>query len=139
MRLDIGTAPDSWGVWFPDDPRQIPWRRFLDEVVEAGYEWIELGPIGYLPTDPATLGAELSARGLRATCGFISGALHEPGAWPDLERQAREAGSLLAALGIPNMMPRSADRGGVRAEAADRCDMGALRGDDAACRRAAAR
>jgi inosose dehydratase len=73
-------------------------------VVEAGYEWIELGPIGYLPTDPATLGAELSARGLRATCGFISGALHEPGAWPDLERQAREAGSLLAALGIPNMM-----------------------------------
>ncbi|MGW3142594.1 SDR family NAD(P)-dependent oxidoreductase, partial [Streptomyces sp. NPDC001139] len=31
-------------VWFPDDPRQVPWDRFLDEVAEAGYAWIELGP-----------------------------------------------------------------------------------------------
>src|SRR2546425_12847708 len=52
-RLRIGSAPDSWGVWFPDDEQQVPWRRFLDEVTEAGYEWIELGPYGYLPTDPA--------------------------------------------------------------------------------------
>ena len=41
--LRIGTAPDSWGVWFPDDPNQVPWRRFLDEVVESGYEWIDSG------------------------------------------------------------------------------------------------
>ncbi|MBT2475291.1 2-keto-myo-inositol dehydratase, partial [Microbacterium sp. ISL-103] len=47
--LRIGTAPDSWGVWFPDDPKQVPWQRFLDEVVAAGYSWIELGPYGYLP------------------------------------------------------------------------------------------
>src|SRR5262245_17357285 len=104
MKLDVGTAPDSWGVWFSDDPRQIPWRRFLDEVVLAGYEWIELGPIGYLPTDPATLRAELAARGLRATSGFISGALHEAEAWPVLERQARDAGALLADLAIPFMV-----------------------------------
>ena len=51
-RLRLGTAPDSWGVWFPDDPHQVPWQRFLDEVVEGGYRWIELGPYGYLPTDP---------------------------------------------------------------------------------------
>jgi hypothetical protein len=30
----------------PDDPAHIPWPRFLDEVVEAGYEWIELDPYG---------------------------------------------------------------------------------------------
>src|SRR6202035_2687135 len=40
--LRIGTAPDSWGVWFPDHPRQVPWQRFLDEVQAAGYHWIEL-------------------------------------------------------------------------------------------------
>ena len=51
MNVKVGTGPDSWGVWFASDPKQIPWRRFLDEVVEAGYEWIELGPYGYLPTD----------------------------------------------------------------------------------------
>jgi len=22
--LRLGTAPDSWGVWFPDDPKQVP-------------------------------------------------------------------------------------------------------------------
>ena len=38
--LRIGTAPDSWGVWFPDDPKQVPWQRFLDEVAQAGYSWI---------------------------------------------------------------------------------------------------
>jgi inosose dehydratase len=42
-RIRLGTAPDSWGVWFADDPAQTPWSRFLDEVAEAGYEWIELG------------------------------------------------------------------------------------------------
>ena len=49
MKLTIASAPDSWGVWFPSDPKQTPWHRFMDEVVEAGYEWIELGPPGYLP------------------------------------------------------------------------------------------
>ncbi len=50
----VGSAPDSWGVWFPDDPNQTPYTRFLDEVAASGYQWIELGPFGYLPTDPET-------------------------------------------------------------------------------------
>ena len=42
-RLRLGSCPDSWGVWFADDPRQTPWRRFFDELAEAGYRWLELG------------------------------------------------------------------------------------------------
>ena len=49
--LRFGTAPDSWGVWFPEDEHQVPWPQFLDEVEQSGYAWIELGPYGYLPTD----------------------------------------------------------------------------------------
>ena len=26
-KLTIGVCPDQWGVWFPEDPLQIPWRR----------------------------------------------------------------------------------------------------------------
>ena len=26
-RLHLGTAPDSWGIWFPDDPKQPHWSR----------------------------------------------------------------------------------------------------------------
>ena len=60
MNVTIGSAPDNWGVWFPSDPLQIPWQRFLDETAEAGFEWTELGPYGYLPTDVPTLRAELT-------------------------------------------------------------------------------
>ena len=75
-KLIIGTAPDSWGVWFADDPQQTPWERFLDEVAESGYKWIELGPYGYLPTDPERLRDELGRRGLTLTGGAVFAGLH---------------------------------------------------------------
>jgi inosose dehydratase len=99
MNTRIGSAPDSWGVWFASDPRQTPWERYLDEVTEAGYEWTELGPYGYLPTDPATLRSELDRRGLKATAAFAMGHLEDPGAWPELERQMLGGGELAVALG----------------------------------------
>jgi len=34
-RLAVGSAPDSWGVWFANDEQQTPWERFLDEVGEV--------------------------------------------------------------------------------------------------------
>ncbi|MGW5679128.1 sugar phosphate isomerase/epimerase family protein [Streptomyces sp. NPDC003860] len=81
-RIRVGSAPDSWGVWFADDPEQVPWQRFLDEVADAGYEWIELGPYGYLPGDPAVLGAETGRRGLKVSAGTVfTGLHHGPAVW----------------------------------------------------------
>jgi inosose dehydratase len=77
-KITIGSAPDSWGVWFGSDPRQTPWRRFLDEIVQAGYTWTELGPYGYLPTDVPTLKSELSQRGLRVSGTFTQADLARP-------------------------------------------------------------
>ncbi|MFD4557273.1 2-keto-myo-inositol dehydratase, partial [Streptomyces sp. NPDC058469] len=37
--LCLGSAPDSWGIWFPEDEQQVPYIRFLDELATAGYEW----------------------------------------------------------------------------------------------------
>ena len=68
-KITIGTAPDSWGVWFASDPEQLPAEQFLREVVEAGYEAIELGPYGYLPNDPAELQDALDAHGLTVLAG----------------------------------------------------------------------
>jgi inosose dehydratase len=31
-----GLGPYSWGVWYSEDEHQLPWQRFLDELVEAG-------------------------------------------------------------------------------------------------------
>jgi len=99
MNVKIGSGPDSWGVWFADDPKQIPWRRFLDEVVEAGYEWIELGPYGYMPPDVDTLKSELGQRGLKVSGTFTLANLEEPSAWPEVERQVVGGSELVAALG----------------------------------------
>ena len=101
MNIQIGSAPDSWGVWFPSDPKQIPWQRFLDEIVEAGYDWTELGPYGYLPTDLSTVRAELDRRGLKLSAAFAMAHLEDPSAWPALERHVLGSGALAAALGAP--------------------------------------
>jgi inosose dehydratase len=101
MNIQIGSAPDSWGVWFPSDPKQIPWQRFLDEIVEAGYEWTELGPFGYLPTEPATLRTELDRRGLKVSAVFAMAHLEDASVWPALEQHVLGSGELAASLGAP--------------------------------------
>lgn len=99
MNVRIGSAPDSWGVWFPSHPQQIPWQRYLDEVALAGYEWTELGPYGYLPTELPVLRDELARRGLKASAAVAIAHLEDPAAWPDLERQVLGGGELVAGLG----------------------------------------
>jgi inosose dehydratase len=105
-RLRLGTCPDSWGVWFADDPLQTPWERFLDEVADVGYEWLELGPYGYLPTDPAQLTDELGRRGLKAAGGTMHGhsGLHRAGDWPDILRVTRRVAGLTAAVGAQHLV-----------------------------------
>jgi len=98
MPITVGTAPDAWGIWFPDDPRQIPWQRFLDEVAEAGYAWIELGPFGYLPTDLPKLRDELDQRNLKVCACVVEGDLVDPERWPGIEKQVLGGGELAAGL-----------------------------------------
>jgi inosose dehydratase len=100
-RLRLGSCPDSWGVWYADDPRQPPWPRFLDELASVGYEWLELGPYGYLPTDPARLADELARRGLKVAAGSMHGAsgLHRAADWPAIVAKTRAVAALTAAVG----------------------------------------
>jgi inosose dehydratase len=98
-RFRVGSAPDSWGVWFPRDPRQTPWTRFLDEIARAGYEWLELGPHGYLPADARSLRPELEARGLRLAGGTVGGPLHQRAELPAIRAQLLDVAQLAGALG----------------------------------------
>jgi inosose dehydratase len=102
--LQLGSCPDSWGVWFADDPRQTPWTRFLDEMAAAGYHWLELGPYGYLPTDPARLSDELAARGLSCAGGTVAGFGGPHGDLKELMTATREVAVLTAALGAENLI-----------------------------------
>ncbi|MFR9724164.1 sugar phosphate isomerase/epimerase family protein [Streptomyces sp. MS19] len=104
-RIRVGSAPDSWGVWFADDPQQVPWQRFLDEVSTAGYEWVELGPYGYLPTDPAVLRDELDRRGLRVSAGTVFTALHRgPAVWDGTWEHVSGVARLAKATGARHLV-----------------------------------
>ena len=100
-QLCLGSCPDSWGVWFADDPRQTPWNRFLDELAGAGYRWLELGPYGYLPTDPTRLQDELAQRALWVAGGTMHGlsGLHRPDDFDAIAAQTRRVAALTTATG----------------------------------------
>ncbi|WP_120003003.1 sugar phosphate isomerase/epimerase family protein [Nesterenkonia muleiensis] len=103
--LRIGTAPDSWGVWHADDPGQVPWQRFLDEVVQSGYEWIELGPYGYLPTDPHQLADELGKRALQLSAGTVFTGFHKgEEQWQRAWDQALAVAGLASKLGAEHLV-----------------------------------
>lgn len=104
-RIRVGSAPDSWGVWFPEDPGQTPWERFLDEVADAGYEWIELGPYGYLPTDPARLADETAKRGLKVSAGTVfTGLHHGPAVWEETWEHVSRIAALTRAMGAHHLV-----------------------------------
>ncbi|MEU5348162.1 sugar phosphate isomerase/epimerase [Streptomyces sp. NPDC020766] len=104
-RIRVGSAPDSWGVWFPDDPQQVPWERFLDEVSEAGYSWIELGPYGYLPTDPAKLTDEVNRRDLKVSAGTVFTALHRgPDVWDATWEHVSQVAELTRSMGAKHLV-----------------------------------
>jgi len=73
MTIQVGIAPDSWGVWFPENDKQMLWQRCMDEMAKCGFEGIELGPWGYLPNDYETLKSELDKRDLKLVAGTVGG------------------------------------------------------------------
>ena len=86
-------------------PQQTPWERFLDEVAESGYKWIELGPYGYLPTDPARLAEELKQRDLQISAGTVFTAFHRGlDQWDTAWEPARKVAELTAAMGGEHMV-----------------------------------
>lgn len=104
-QIRVGTAPDSWGVWFPDHPGQVPWRRFLKEVQQAGYHWIELGPFGYLPTDPNELADVLAEHDLKLSAGTVFTGFHKgDDQWQRAWDQALKVAGLVANLEVEHLV-----------------------------------
>lgn len=102
MNIKVGNAPVSWGVmevagW----GEQIPYRKVMDEIAEAGYAGTELGPYGYFPTEAEQLKSELATRSLELIGSFVPLPLahaerHEAG-----YREAMKVAELLSKAGAP--------------------------------------
>jgi inosose dehydratase len=94
MSMRVGNAPVSWAVYEADRPNP-PFAHVLDQIAAAGYAGTELGPFGYLPTDPAALARELRARGLALGSSFVP---------LPLEDAARRAEAIETALGVARLL-----------------------------------
>jgi len=127
MTIRIGAAPCSWGVEFADDPRNPPWRSVLADCAAAGYTGVELGPIGFMPEDPAILSDALAENALELIGGVVFRPFHDPAHWDDVLDGAVRTCKALAAHGarhlvlIDSISPRRAPTAG-RADAAEQMD-----------------
>lgn len=123
MTIKIGNAPCSWGVEFADDPRNPTWKSVLSDCAKAGYKGIELGPVGFMPEDPAILGDALEEFDLELIGGVVFRAFHDPDAWDDVMDGAVRTCKALVAHGaqhlvlIDSISPRRAPTAGRASEA----------------------
>ncbi len=123
MTISIGNAPCSWGIEFPSDPSYPSWQSVLDQCAGAGYKGIELGPIGYMPEDPAILAPALAARDLAIIGGVVFRPFHDAAKWDEVLDAARRTCTALVAHGaqhlvlIDSISPRRAPTAGRAAEA----------------------
>ncbi|QMU57353.1 MAG: TIM barrel protein [Boseongicola sp.] len=123
MSIRIGNAPCSWGVEFAIDPRNPPWRQVLKENAEAGYKGIELGPVGYMPEDPAILSDALAEHDLTLIGGVVFRPFSDPAQWDDVMDGSVRTCKALAAHGAQQLVlidaisPRRAPTAGRAGEA----------------------
>jgi inosose dehydratase len=105
--IRIANAPCSWGALEFEGlaGEQIGYRQMLDELRETGYTGTELGDWGFMPTDPATLRAELEARGLAMVGAFVPVALKNEQAHADGAEMAVQTARLLASVAEPGGTP----------------------------------
>ena len=123
MTIKIGNAPCSWGIEFASDPAYPTWQSVLQQCAQAGYKGIELGPIGYMPEDPAVLREELEKNDLSIIGGVIFRAFHDPAMWDDVLDASKRTCEALVAHGaqhlvlIDSISPRRAPTAGRASEA----------------------
>ena len=125
--IRIGNAPCSWGVEFADDPRNPSWRKVLSDCAAAGYKGIELGPVGFMPEDPALLAEGLREHDLTLIGGVVFRPFHDPAKWEETWDAALRTCKALVAHGaqhlvlIDSISPRRAPTAG-RAREAEQMD-----------------
>jgi len=99
----------------------------LADCAAAGYTGVELGPIGFMPEDPAILSDALAENALELIGGVVFRPFHDPAHWDDVLDGAVRTCKALAAHGarhlvlIDSISPRRAPTAG-RADAAEQMD-----------------
>ncbi len=103
MTIRVGNAPVSWAVYEADRPNP-PFSMVLDQIAQAGYAGTELGPYGYLPTEPGALALELGGRGLALGSSFVPMPLEDPQRRAQCVETALRVARLLHSQGVAELI-----------------------------------
>lgn len=96
----VAGAPITWGVdGSPGWGYLMDRDRVMREMVESGLSATELGPDGYLPTDPVELKEYLARFDLSIVGGFVPALLYRPDKIDPVLDYVRRAAGQLAATG----------------------------------------
>jgi inosose dehydratase len=96
----VAGAPITWGVdGSPGWGHLMARDRVMREMVEVGLSATELGPDGYLPTDPGELREFLAQYGLSIVGGFVPALLYRPDRIDSVLEYVGRAARQLAATG----------------------------------------
>ena len=96
----IAAAPISWGICeVPGWGLQMSPDRVLGEMSDLGITSTELGALGWLPDDTATLRSLLDQYGLSILGGFVPLVLHHGTGHPGSLEAAHAAAAALSAAG----------------------------------------
>ena len=106
-RVLVANAPVSFGAFEvtvgrnPDVPRGTD---VLDAVARAGYDGIDLGPVGYLGA-PAELTPRLARRGLRLSGGYVALPFSQPALMPAAMTELNAVLDIFEATGLSDDDP----------------------------------
>lgn len=113
----VANAPVSFGIFEAafGATKQLPYTQVLSMIVEAGYQGTELGPYGYLPTEPEKLDRELRHHGLKLGSSFVPLALADAHRFDEARAEVRKVAALLRTQGVEEVI--IADAGDARRRA----------------------
>jgi len=99
-KMRIAGAPITWGVCeVPGWGLQLEPDLVLQEIASAGLTATELGPRGFLDTDPVAARAQLASHGLTLVSGFVPAILHRSELLDEQLRLVEESARTLAGAG----------------------------------------
>ena len=101
MIYKFSSCPGSWGIEDSKNPDNTPWEIVLDQIRSIGFNALELGPYGYLPSEAAVLTEELNKRDLQIVAGTLYDDLVSEESFHRIVEKTHEICKILSSVPIP--------------------------------------
>ncbi|MGF1684041.1 sugar phosphate isomerase/epimerase family protein [Photobacterium minamisatsumaniensis] len=104
MTMKVACAPCCWGVEQAQLEQNPSWGKVLVEAQSAGYQGIELGPVGFFPSETEVLRGALKIRGIQVCAGNLHGEFSQPSKKESILKAAEQVIQQLKSIGVDKLI-----------------------------------